>query len=129
MNKFVEIIKIFSDETRLRILNILFQGECCNCDLEEVLSLSQPNISKHLKKMMLLDLVTSRKNSYWTYYKINKATFDKHSFIKELMKEIQILEPFKSDLKRLNEYKQHPGRCQVNFNPKEEKIWGKNKYF
>ncbi|KLO23785.1 ArsR family transcriptional regulator [Marinitoga sp. 1197] len=114
MNKFVEMIKIFSDETRLRILNILFQGEHCNCDLEEVLNISQSNISKHLKKIMLLDLVSSRKSSYWTYYKINKENFDKHPFMNELMKEIQYLEPFKSDLIKLKKYKSIPGRCQIN---------------
>ncbi|MBM7560356.1 ArsR/SmtB family transcription factor [Marinitoga litoralis] len=114
MNKFVEMIKIFSDETRLRILNILFQGEHCNCDLEEVLELSQPNISKHLKKIMLLDLATSRKSSYWTYYKINEEVFNKHPFIIEIMKEIQDLEPFKSDLIKLKEYENSPKRCQIN---------------
>jgi ArsR family transcriptional regulator len=114
MNKFVEMIKIFSDETRLRILNILFQGEHCNCDLEEVLELSQPNISKHLKKIMLLDLATSRKSSYWTYYKINEEVFIKHPFIIEIMKEIQDLEPFKSDLIKLKEYENSPKRCQIN---------------
>jgi ArsR family transcriptional regulator len=119
MNKFVEMIKIFSDETRLRILNILFQGEHCNCDLEEVLGLSQPNISKHLKKIMLLDLATSRKSSYWTYYKINEEVFNKHPFMIEIMKEIQELEPFRSDLIKLKEYKNSPGRCQINLNSKE----------
>ncbi|KAF2957092.1 metalloregulator ArsR/SmtB family transcription factor [Marinitoga sp. 38H-ov] len=114
MNKFVEIVKIFSDETRLRILNILFQGEHCNCDLEEVLELSQPNISKHLKKMLLLDLVTSRKSSYWTYYKINQKVFNEHPFIIEIMKEIQVLEPFKTDLIKLKEYINSPKRCKKN---------------
>lgn len=119
MNKFVELIKLFSDETRLRILNILNQGENCNCDLEEILGLSQPNVSKHLKKMQLLDLVTSRKNSYWTYYKINQEVLNKHPFMIEILEEIQNLEPFKTDLKKLEEYKNSPARCKVDLNKKE----------
>ncbi|WP_129409753.1 ArsR/SmtB family transcription factor [Marinitoga lauensis] len=113
MNKFIELLKAFSDETRLRIINILNQGEYCNCDIEDVLEISQANTSKHLKKLALLDIVKSRKESYWTYYSLNEEILKNHEFIFELLKEIKEVEPFKSDLKKLKIHEQLPKKCHI----------------
>ncbi|MBO8160780.1 MAG: winged helix-turn-helix transcriptional regulator [Thermosipho sp. (in: Bacteria)] len=111
MIKLIEIVKLFSDETRARILFLLWHRKLCNCDLESVLNITQSNISKHMKKAELLNVVKKTKDSYWTYYCINKRFVKKYRFIEEIIEEFSNIEPFKSDLLKLKEYLKKPGRC------------------
>jgi ArsR family transcriptional regulator len=69
----VELFKALSDETRLRILAILLTGEMCVCEIEASLGLSQSNASRHLTTLRQAGILSSRKCSQWTYYKMNEA--------------------------------------------------------
>jgi len=72
MKTLSHFFKALSDETRLRILHLLIQsGEICVCDLEAVLMLSQPKISRHLAYLRLSGLVSARKKGQWVYYRIS----------------------------------------------------------
>jgi ArsR family transcriptional regulator len=97
-NLIIDILKLFSDNTRLRILNILSESELCVCDIETILNLNQSNISRHLNKIGKFDIVKSRRDSYWSYYKINDEIFYSFPFIKKLLDQIKTIEPFKNDL-------------------------------
>ena len=66
-----EIFKAFSDENRLRIVNLLMHKELCVCELEVVLEMSQSNVSRHLIKLKQAQIVISKKDSQWVYYSIN----------------------------------------------------------
>jgi len=112
MIEILEIIKLFSNETRARILFLISNTEVCNCDIENVLNITQSNVSKHLKQAEFLNLINKRKNSYWTYYSLNQEMLKKYSFINEILKELAKIEPFKNDLKKMNEYLKNPGRCE-----------------
>lgn len=112
MIEIIEIIKLFSNETRARILFLISNSEICNCDIENVLNISQSNISKHLRQAEFLKLVNKRKNSYWTYYSLNPEFLKKYSFINEILKELGKIEPFKTDLDNLRKYLKSPGRCE-----------------
>ena len=48
MDKPNQLFKAFSDETRLRILNLLAQREHCVCEFQKILKVPQPTISRHL---------------------------------------------------------------------------------
>ena len=41
MEKLLDVLKSLSDETRLRILNLLYEKELCVCDVMEALQISQ----------------------------------------------------------------------------------------
>ncbi|WP_126994129.1 ArsR/SmtB family transcription factor [Thermosipho globiformans] len=112
MIEVIEIIKLFSNETRARILFLISNTEVCNCDIENVLNITQSNVSKHLKQAEFLNLVNKRKSSYWTYYSLNNEMLKRYSFINEILKELAKIEPFKNDLKNLREYLKKPGRCE-----------------
>ena len=51
MNKLLNYFKVLSDETRLRIMVLLFHNELCVCQLTGITGISQPNVSKHLAKL------------------------------------------------------------------------------
>ncbi|SHH52505.1 ArsR/SmtB family transcription factor [Thermosipho atlanticus] len=120
MIEVVEIIKLFSNETRARILFLIWNKELCNCDIENVLKISQSNISKHLRQAEFLNFVEKRKDSYWTYYKINPQMCEKYKFIEEIFNELSKIEPFKSDFEKLEEYLKTPGRCKTEVKNEEK---------
>ena len=67
-----KLFKALSDETRLRILSLVWQGEMCVCEIEACLGLTQSNASRHLTTLKNAGFLSSRKCSQWTYYKLNE---------------------------------------------------------
>lgn len=64
------IFRAMSDQTRLRILNLLRDGEICVCDLVNILGVPQPTASRHLAYLRKSGLVQSRKDGLWHYYRL-----------------------------------------------------------
>jgi len=60
------------DETRLRLLAVLSHGELCVCHLQELLSLSQPNVSRHLRILRLAGIVSDRRSGRWVHYRLSR---------------------------------------------------------
>jgi len=79
----IDILKAISDETRLRIIAQILKGAMCVCEIEDCLSLTQSNASRHLTVLKKAGVLESYKNAQWAYYKIsplfineNKELFD-----------------------------------------------------
>lgn len=68
-----QLFRAISDPIRLRILHLLKSGELCVGDLVTVLGVAQPTASRHLISLRKIGLITSRKNSYWTFYALAPA--------------------------------------------------------
>ena len=65
LNKLSEFYKIFSDTTRLRILDLLIKGEMRVNDIACMLNLSQSLVSHQLKTLRISNFVkTKRKGNY-----------------------------------------------------------------
>ena len=60
-----------ADKTRLRILNLLRDGEVCVTDFTGVLGDSQPKISRHLAYLRNAGIVETRRDGKWINYGIN----------------------------------------------------------
>lgn len=71
LDQIAEEFKLLGDKTRLRIINLLRERELCVCDLTEVLEISQPGVSQHLRRLRQGDFVKERKGGQWTYYSLN----------------------------------------------------------
>jgi len=65
-----KLFKALSDETRLRILKMLEARPLCVCEIQHVLSGSQPNVSHHLKTLSEAGLVESKRNGLWIVYRL-----------------------------------------------------------
>lgn len=66
-------LKVISDPSRLQMMFILSNHECCQNDLTECFNMSQPAISQHLKRLKEIDLITEEKRGYFTYIYANKS--------------------------------------------------------
>jgi ArsR family transcriptional regulator len=64
------IYRALADETRLRILALLSDGEVCVCHLHGSLRLPQPTISRHLAYLRKSGLVEARRDGVWMHYSV-----------------------------------------------------------
>lgn len=65
------IFKAFSDENRVRILQLLTTGEKCACRLLEEIHVTQPTMSHHMKILCDSGIVVGRKEGKWMHYSIS----------------------------------------------------------
>jgi ArsR family transcriptional regulator len=63
-----------ADETRLRILEQLADGEQCVCDLSGALETGQSRLSFHLKTLKDAGLLRDRREGRWIYYALDPDT-------------------------------------------------------
>ena len=101
MDKPDQLFKAFSDETRLRILNLLAQGEQCVCEFQMVLRVPQPKISRHLAYLRRMGLIQERKQGKWVIYALTEARDPVHAALLRCVRGcFQEIETLKQDLGR-----------------------------
>jgi len=71
MNDMAQFYKALGDETRLKIIELLFNKELCVCDIFDAFNLSQPAISHHLKILKQAGVVNDTRMGKWIYYGLN----------------------------------------------------------
>ncbi|MEX0642135.1 MAG: metalloregulator ArsR/SmtB family transcription factor [Pirellulales bacterium] len=70
MRDFLAITKALSDETRVRLLLALREGELCVCQAIDLLGLAPSTVSRHLEVLYQARLVDRRKEGRWHYYRL-----------------------------------------------------------
>lgn len=70
--KIVTVFKAFSDESRVKILGLLKDGEMCGNAILSEMQIGQSTLSHHMKLLVESGIVSARKDGKWTYYSINK---------------------------------------------------------
>ena len=68
----IKAMKALSDETRLRILRILLEKECCVCEVMQALNISQTRASRNLSALHDASFLRLRKDGLWSLYSIDK---------------------------------------------------------
>ena len=64
--------KALADQTRLRILALLLNGEVSVCDIHTCLGLPQPKVSRHLAYLRRAGLVATRREGLWVHYRLSE---------------------------------------------------------
>ena len=104
MQQLAKAFKALSDESRLRIINLLLHsGELCVCDIEAILGCTQTKVSRHLNYLKKGGLVEGRQQGLWMLYSIPKPKNEDHKALLECVKTIVTTNPIAlKDMKQLN---------------------------
>ena len=78
MREIVKTFKALSDETRLRVLNLLLERECCVCEVMQALNISQPRASRNLSTLYDAGFLKLRREGLWALYSIDKEGLKEH---------------------------------------------------
>ena len=117
MRYLVKTFKSLSDETRLRILNILMERECCVCEVVQALDISQTRASRNLSALYDAGFLQLRKDGLWSLYSINReCTADYYSdLVDAVRKALKSNKVADTDRERLGKAKRiGTGLCNSN---------------
>ena len=78
MRELIKLFKAISDETRIRILKVLLERECCVCEVMQALDISQSRASRNLGILENAGFVKPRRDGLWIVYSIDKQTMNSH---------------------------------------------------
>jgi ArsR family transcriptional regulator len=78
MRDLVKASKALSDETRLRILNLLLERECCVCEVMQALQISQTRASRNLSVLHDAGFLKLRKDGLWSLYSLDEKGMDEY---------------------------------------------------
>ncbi len=110
MEQLVQFFKSLSDETRLRIMILLTQGELCVCDLMFVLDEPQSKVSRHLAFLKHSGLANSKRAGVWMHYCLKEPADDVHRAELDFLKgKLSYLPEFRTDREKLLELKKQGG--------------------
>ncbi len=106
MRQQAHIFKALSDETRLRILALLTQGELCVADLMAVLQLPQSTVSRHLATLRTAGLVRDRRSKVYVHYSLaTHGNTLERDLVFLIEKRVTQLDKAQEDAARLREYR------------------------
>jgi len=72
MKQFIKVMKALSDPGRVKIIKMLEHKTMCVCEIQALLELAQPTISKHLKILEDAGLVVFSKDGLWVNYQLSR---------------------------------------------------------
>lgn len=105
MKNHVQLFKTLADETRLRILMLLYaEGELCVCDIIAALLLPQSTVSRHLATLKKSATLLDRREGLWIYYSINRSHLLMEEMESFLRKSLQESLASANDRQRLKNY-------------------------
>lgn len=79
MRDFAKLFKALSDETRIRILKVLLERECCVCEVMQALDISQSRASRNLGMLEDAGFVKSRRDGLWIVYSIDEQRMNSYA--------------------------------------------------
>ncbi|MCL7748125.1 ArsR/SmtB family transcription factor [Halalkalibacter alkaliphilus] len=72
INAAAKVLKLLGDKTRLAMMAMLSEDECCVCEFVELFQMSQPSISQHIRKLKDIGLVEEKRKGQWIFYRVNE---------------------------------------------------------
>ena len=116
MRDTVKAFKVLSDETRLRMLNMLLERECCVCEVMQALEISQSKASRGLSALYDVGFLNMRKDGLWSLYSIDREGIKGYQSqlieaVKEALKDNKIAA---LDKERLKKAERVGARCVRN---------------
>ncbi len=86
--KISKLLSISSNEVRLKILYLLnMEKELCPCDLADILKMSVPAVSQHIRKIKDAGIITARREGQTLYYSLNE---DETDILENIFKSIKL---------------------------------------
>jgi ArsR family transcriptional regulator len=112
-NDIVEELKAIADETRLRILSLVWEaGDLCSCEIEHILGLKQSNTSRHMRRLKEAGLVHSYKRAQWTHYLISDELRAQSGYLSSILRTARDRQhPFEEDVSKLHDYRTSGFTC------------------
>jgi ArsR family transcriptional regulator len=105
LKQLTSLFKALGDPTRLRVVNLLHAQCLCVRDLQQVLGLSQPLVSRHLAILRATSLVRTQRQGARVCYSLSRAPFLNYPLSKFLSEIVPFFPELQADVQKLAELK------------------------
>jgi len=112
MNKLTDFFKVLSDETRLRILVLLYHKKLCVCEMCGITEESQPKISKHLAKLRDMGFVKDERQEQFIFYDLNLDEQVYKEILEKIVDNINDYPELKSDIEKCKYAEKYLEACR-----------------
>lgn len=120
--KLDEFFAALADKTRLRLINLMRNGEVCVCFFAETLGTNNPKISRHLAYLKRAGLVIARRDGKWMHYRLNPPKDPQAAkLFDNLLTALESDADMKNDLKELADICCSPERLLVSITGRDRK--------
>jgi ArsR family transcriptional regulator len=113
MRELTRAAHALSDETRVRIINLIMKRECCVCEVMQALNISQTRASRNLKILYDAGFLKMRNDGLFTLYSIDSDSdndFYAH-LLQAIRKKLQTNATIHKDLNQLDKAERVGPRC------------------
>ncbi len=116
MQDLTKAMKALSDETRLRMLKVLLERECCVCEVMQALDISQSRASRNLGILQDAGFLRARRDGAWIVYSVDWQTANRYATsLAKLLKDSPVSnEVLEKDKERLKHTKRIGPGCRQN---------------
>jgi ArsR family transcriptional regulator len=111
MRRLADIFKLLSDETRLRIVILLAQDQLCVCQIQGILNLSQPKVSRNLAKLRDMQLVSEERKEKYVYYRLQAGDAVLTGLITYIIRTLEQYPQLKSDQINIKDKEKYLKQC------------------
>jgi len=114
MQDLIKAMKALSAETRLRILRVLLERECCVCEVMQALDISQSRASRNLGILQDAGFLKARRDGLWMVYSVDWQTANRYATsLAKLLKDSPVSNKvLEKDKKRLRHSKRIGPGCR-----------------
>ena len=116
MRNLIRVYKVLSDESRLRVLNLLLERACCVCEVMQALNISQSKASRGLSALYDVGILKLHREGLWSLYSIDWDGMEKNlkDIVKATTRSFKGNKTMIADLKRLRKAERVGPSCVKN---------------
>lgn len=118
INNLIKIFKVLSNQTRLRIIILLYFQKLYVCQICQILKLSQPTISKHLTKLKDIGIVIDYKKEQYVLYELVLENHILKCILEQIIKNKNDYPQIQIDIKRIEFKDTYLKNCNTSCNDK-----------
>ncbi len=123
LDTMVDTLKAAAESSRLRILALVSQGDLTVSDLTEILSQSQPRVSRHLKLLLEAGLIARAQEGSWAYFRLSDSEAVR-DFVSGLVQRVSRGDPqIARDLERLGAVKKRRQERAADYFARNAASW------
>jgi ArsR family transcriptional regulator len=114
MKELTRATQALSDETRIRIINLIIKRECCICEVVQALNISQTRASRNLKILYDTGFLNIRNDGLYTFYTVNPERDDfRNHLLQAVKRNLQKNSMAHKDLHQLDQAKRMGPGCVI----------------
>jgi len=114
VNRIANTFKVLADETRLRILLLLYQEDLCVCEISGILEIPQPRVSQILAKFRDMELVTDKRKEKYIFYSLKEENVTLLNILNWIYKDISCYPQLAADREGIKDKEIYLSRCALS---------------